>query len=276
MLKRVWGAVTASRSSRLAVVVVAIAMFLGGAASSGRSTPSASFASARPSQASKTCPSGYVDATLSWGEKCLRAGEFCKVGNLEYHSYGFDCPPDGHLADYATPTTTPNTTTTALAVTTTSSPPTVSVGRTVVLHTRTQTNGCTRGVLPDRQCSPGAYYSGLTTAVICSSTFHTSSIRNVPDSEKHHVETEYGLLAKGYGSALEIDHIVSLELGGSNDIANLFPERASPAPGFHAKDKLENKLHDLVCTGSMTLHAAQVGIATNWRGLYKSVYGVTP
>ena len=28
-----------------------------------------------------------------------------------------------------------------------------------------------------------------------------------------------------YGSSLEIDHIVSLELGGSNDIAILFPSR---------------------------------------------------
>lgn len=36
---------------------------------------------------------------------------------------------------------------------------------------------------------------------------------------------------KPSGYTLEIDHIVSLELGGSNDIANLYPERASPAPG---------------------------------------------
>ena len=98
----------------------------------------------------------------------------------------------------------------------------------------------------------------------------------MPTSEKSAVEREYGLAVRSYGSTLEIDHIVSLELGGSNNIANLFPERASPAPGFHVKDKLENKLDDLVCAGSMTLHAAQVSIATNWRGLYKTVYGVTP
>jgi hypothetical protein len=30
------------------------------------------------------CSPGYVDAHLSWGEKPLHAGEFCKVGNLEY------------------------------------------------------------------------------------------------------------------------------------------------------------------------------------------------
>ena len=46
---------------------------------------------------SKTCGASYVLAHLSWGEKCLRAGEFCKVGNLEYLKYGFTCPPNAHL-----------------------------------------------------------------------------------------------------------------------------------------------------------------------------------
>ena len=79
-----------------------------------------------------------------------------------------------------------------------------------------------------------------------------------------------------YGTTLEIDHIVSLEIGGSNDIANLFPERVRPSPGYRVKDKLENKLHDLVCDGAMTLRAAQRGIATNWQALYKKVFGEAP
>ena len=98
----------------------------------------------------------------------------------------------------------------------------------MLLATRTKTSGCKLGANPDRRCSPGAYYSKLTKAVICSSTFRTGPIRNVPDSEKHQVEIEYGLAPKSYGSTLEIDHIVSLELGGSNDIANLYPEKARP------------------------------------------------
>jgi Protein of unknown function (DUF3761) len=56
--------------------------------------------------ASKTCPAGFVHAYLSWGEKCLRAGEFCKVGNAEYRRYGFACPLSGHLT-YGTRTTKP-------------------------------------------------------------------------------------------------------------------------------------------------------------------------
>jgi hypothetical protein len=146
-------------------------------------------------------------------------------------------------------------------------------GRTIKLRARTKTTGCLLGPNPDRRCSPGAYYANLTKAVICSSSFRTSSIRNVPESEKHAVESEYGLVPKSYGRSLEIDHIVSLEIGGSNDIANLFPEQA---PGYHVKDRLENKLHQLVCSGAMTLHAAQVGIASDWESLYKRVFGSAP
>lgn len=54
-----------------------------------------------PSASSATqiaaCANGYVSAHLSWGSKCLRAGEFCKVGNAQYARYGFYCPATGHL-----------------------------------------------------------------------------------------------------------------------------------------------------------------------------------
>jgi hypothetical protein len=150
------------------------------------------------------------------------------------------------------------------STTTSASASQVRLGRGVLLARRTKRAGCRLGALPDRRCSPGAYYSGLTKAVLCSRSFRTSAIRNVPTAEKHAVEQEYGLAARSYGRSLEIDHIVSLELGGSNDIANLFPERLNAHPGYKAKDKLENKLHDLVCDGKMTLRAAQGQIAANW------------
>jgi hypothetical protein len=147
---------------------------------------------------------------------------------------------------------------------------------TVLISPRTKTSGCTLSPNPDRRCSPGSYYSKLTKAVLCSSGFHTSDIRNVPESEKHAVEIEYGMVPRAYGTTLEIDHIVSLELGGSNDIANLFPEKAAPSPGYRVKDKLENRLHALICSGEMTLRAAQRGIAQNWQLLYRGVFGTAP
>lgn len=52
-------------------------------------------ASAAP--ATSACSTSYVSASLPWGNKCLRAGEFCKVGNAAYRRYGFMCPSSGHL-----------------------------------------------------------------------------------------------------------------------------------------------------------------------------------
>src|SRR5947208_7854804 len=142
-----------------------------------------------------------------------------------------------------------------------------SSGTTSFVLRRTKTAGCKLGPLPDRACSPGAYDTGRTAPVICASSFRTSDVRSVPDSLKHEVEVEYGLEPKRYANTLEIDHIISLELGGANDIANLYPELA---PGYHAKDGLENTLHKLVCSGKMTLHTAQRRIAANWITFYKS------
>ena len=217
--------------------------------------------SAAGAQPLRTCAPGYVHANLSWGEKCLRAGEFCKVGNPEYHSYGFDCPASGRLAGSSGSSR---------------SAPTTSVGTTVLLAPRSRTDGCVRGPEPDRRCSPGAYSSGLTAAAVCAASFRTSSVRNVPQSEKDAVEREYGLRPGHYGRSLEIDHIVSLELGGSNDIANLFPEGLYAHPGYRVKDRLENRVHDLVCAGRMALRDAQRGLAVDWEGLYERVFGTAP
>ncbi len=153
---------------------------------------------------------------------------------------------------------------------------TLSVGKTILLAPRTRVSGCSRGVEPDRRCSPGAYSSNLTTAVICSSSFRTSTIRDVPQTEKFQVEREYGIRPGYYGYTIEIDHIVPLELGGSNAIANLFPEPGSGRANYHVKDRLENELHALVCAGSLTLRRAQQGIAANWETIYKQVFGSAP
>jgi hypothetical protein len=56
----------------------------------------------------------------------------------------------------------------------------------------------------------------------------------------------------------EVDHLILLELGGSNEIKNLWPEPDDPRPGWDDKDELENELHRPVCSGEMTLADAQL------------------
>jgi hypothetical protein len=132
---------------------------------------------------------------------------------------------------------------------------------------QTKTSGCmAHGGLPDSACTPGAIFPNVTKQDICKSGY-ARSVRNVPTSEKDQDYAEYGITHHAAGQ-YEVDHLVSLELGGSNDIANLWPEAASPKPGFHEKDKVENYLHDQVCSGAISLKEAQIEIATNWLAVY--------
>jgi hypothetical protein len=152
----------------------------------------------------------------------------------------------------------------------------VRTGRTLLFGRRTRTSGCRRSALPDRRCSPGGYYSRLTKRVICRAGFHTSAIRNVPQSEKFAVEREYGRTATYYGRSVEIDHIIPLELGGSNSIANLYFEPGSGKSDYHAKDAAENQAKAWVCQGRLSLRAARRGFATNWEKLYRRLFGHAP
>lgn len=162
----------------------------------------------------------------------------------------------------------------ALAVTLTGCDLATSTGNTSVgehqFGVQTKTSGCkASGGLPDSACTPGALIDTATVSQICQSGY-ASSVRNVPTSEKDAVYAEYSI-ASHYAGQYEVDHLVSLELGGSNDISNLWPELASPTPGFHQKDQVENYLHGKVCSGAVPLKTAQIEIATNWLSVYNQM-----
>ena len=71
----------------------------------------------------------------------------------------------------------------------------------------------------------------------------------------------------------EVDHLISLELGGSNSIKNLWPQSYLTQPwNAHVKDALENELHDEVCSGKVDLATAQHDIATDWIAAYKKYF----
>jgi len=143
---------------------------------------------------------------------------------------------------------------------------------TTPIGTRTKTTGCaiSPNLEQDKACTPGAIFSNATKDMVCKSGY-SSSVRNVSSSTKNQVFAEYGIKSHTTGQ-FEVDHLVSLELGGSNSIANLWPEAATPTPGFHQKDKVENKLHSEVCDGTITMAAAQQEIASNWLQIYISLY----
>jgi hypothetical protein len=131
----------------------------------------------------------------------------------------------------------------------------------------TKNTGCLAvNSLPDLACTPGVVMPTATKDQICVPGY-SGTVRNVTIQEKDAAYAEYGITnhsAREY----EVDHLISLELGGSNDIANLWPEAANPVPGFHQKDEFENKLHSEVCSGTISLAEAQKEISTNWLQYY--------
>lgn len=130
------------------------------------------------------------------------------------------------------------------------------------------------GVTPNPRVSPGDV---LTTDVrtICTPGY-TKTVRNVPQALKQQIYREYGILSRQPGE-YEIDHIISLELGGSNSVRNLFPQSYKLHPlNAHVKDRLEDHLHALVCAGKLPIQVAQQAIARDWIGAYKKYLGPLP
>lgn len=126
--------------------------------------------------------------------------------------------------------------------------------------------------LPDPRLTPGdSLPVGI--AAICVPGY-SARVRHVPVSEKEAVYARYHVAHVPY--AHEVDHLVSLELGGSNSISNLWPEPYAGRWGARAKDVLENKLHELVCDGTMSLKHAQRIEATNWVSAYRKLIGAPP
>ena len=126
--------------------------------------------------------------------------------------------------------------------------------------------------LPDPNCTPGAINPQVTQvdidSTICSTGF-TSTIR--PPEDVTEPEKDASAAAYGYAGSLhvaEYDHLIPLELGGDpNDPANLWvepPDNPNATSFANTKDQLESRLNSLVCSGQITLAAAQQAIASNW------------
>ena len=120
--------------------------------------------------------------------------------------------------------------------------------------------------MPDKSKTPGhATYHTRTT--VCA--IHTKDERNVPESEKKAVYAAYGIeKCKSYCSGpggCEVDHLISLELGGANTSDNLWPQPYNGEWNAIDKDRLEKRMQSLICTKkTLDLKDAQREIATDW------------
>lgn len=106
-------------------------------------------------------------------------------------------------------------------------------------------------------------------------TTRTAVYRNVPQSLKAKVYARDGVPAGNHTGicagvdGCEVDHRVSLQLGGSNDISNLMIQPFVGDCNARHKDHLENKLHAMVCSGALSITDAQQIIYDDWEAGYR-------
>jgi Protein of unknown function (DUF3761) len=162
-----------------------------------------------------------------------------------------------------------------------------------ILTAQTATKGKTTGgitingagaVLPNHARTPGATNPSVTQAnighTICVSGW-TATIRPFSSAttalKVEQLATGYTYKGDTATGDYEEDHLISLELGGApSSEANLWPEPYNSPEGARVKDVVENKLHTLICGGTVTLATAQRAIATNWWIAYQTYVGAAP
>jgi hypothetical protein len=148
----------------------------------------------------------------------------------------------------------------------------LAIGVVWYLHT-SQRNFSVRldaGVAPNHALTPGATRQ-VAISEVCSVP-REEVIEDVSISLRQKVFQEYGI-ANARPEDYEIDYLIAPHLGGAEDIRNLWPEPYRTRMwNAHVKDDLEERLHEMVCSGQLDLPTAQHEIATDWIAAYKRYF----
>jgi len=129
--------------------------------------------------------------------------------------------------------------------------------------------------IPDPNCTPGAINPTLTIEVLRDPGFTDRCVRDAATNEEEKATTYewYNLPHpsdnSGENQICELDHLISLELGGADTLDNIWPQCGPsgvvlPQRFFKEKDTVENFLAMQVKEGRMELSEAQKSIATDW------------
>jgi hypothetical protein len=150
---------------------------------------------------------------------------------------------------------------------------TIAFGALIGLALRTRDHGRSSFVAlnePRSWLTPGAIRIATRDEICRAGTTEKAA---VPASLKSRVFEEYGMSPRGNADAFEVDYLVTPELGGAEDIRNLWPQPyAATVWNAHVKDELEDRLHEMVCSGEIDLATAQHDIAIDWISAYKKYF----
>jgi hypothetical protein len=125
-------------------------------------------------------------------------------------------------------------------------------------------------ILPDPRLTPGAVLTS-DAAIVCQPGY-AKTVRHTSGQLKHEIYAEYGIPPRA--GHYEIDHLIPLGIGGADVAANLWPQSYDTAPwNARVKDRLEDRLHAMVCVGAVPIQQAQREIAVYWIGAYRKYLG---
>jgi hypothetical protein len=140
-------------------------------------------------------------------------------------------------------------------------------------------------IRPDPKLTPGAVLADVSVEAILQKGYARSA-RDVPSEAKREVFMKYFGRRPAIPGHYEIDHLISLELGGSNDPKNLWPESYYTRPfNAHVKDKLEDRLAENLRkeleqhghrAATALLKHYQREIATDWIAAYHKYVSKRP
>ncbi len=119
--------------------------------------------------------------------------------------------------------------------------------------------------VPDAKLTPGDA-SDVSKDTLCSAEY-SNPANKLSVSLKRQVFDRYAMSPQAVG--YNVDHLIPVSLGGSNSLTNLWPQPLSGEWSYQMKNKLEQKLYKMVCSGAITLEQARKEIAADWVSAYR-------
>jgi hypothetical protein len=118
--------------------------------------------------------------------------------------------------------------------------------------------------LPSAFQTPGNK-SRANEAQVCAADFE-ASVKPMAKWQRDQALERYGKRPEDFTG--ELDHLIPISLGGTNDPENLWPLPANKDVGPAEKKALDQKLHQMVCDKTIKLKDAQDAIKKDWVKAY--------
>jgi hypothetical protein len=132
--------------------------------------------------------------------------------------------------------------------------------------------------VPNPSLTPGDAAPNLSKDDVCAPGYGKNThLPQIEEQKKVYAAYHLNGPMSGYCSetgGCVINRLIPASLGGTNKPANLWPMLQYPSNwGLADKVRLEEKLHEMVCSNAISLTEAQSAIASDWISTFQAVVG---